>query len=133
MLQTMSTGHDGSMTTLHANNPRDALSRLEMMMLLSGAALPEKTVRQYIVGSLNLIVHVARLGDGSRRVTRITEITGLEGTTILSQDLFEFTQTGVNENGKVLGQFRNTGARSIFSDRIEAGLRRESTMKSGEI
>ncbi len=133
MLQAMSTGHDGSMTTLHANNPRDALSRLEMMMLLSGAALPEKTVRQYIVGSLNLIVHVARLVDGSRRVTRITEITGLEGTTVLSQDLFEFTQTGVNENGKVLGQFRNTGARSIFSDRIEAGLRRESTMKNGEI
>jgi pilus assembly protein CpaF len=134
MLQAMSTGHDGSITTLHANNPRDALSRLEMMMLLSGVALPEKTMRQYIVGSLNLIVHVARLADGSRRVTRITEMTGLEGATILSQDLFEFTQTGVNEQGKVLGEFHSTGVRSVYTDRIEAsGLRHAPAMKVGKV
>jgi len=134
MLQAMSTGHDGSITTLHANNPRDALSRLEMMMLLSGVALPEKTMRQYIVGSLNLIVHVARLADGSRRLTRITEMTGLEGATILSQDLFEFTQTGVNEQGKVLGEFHSTGVRSVYTDRIEAsGLRHAPTMKVGKV
>ncbi len=126
MLQAMSTGHDGSMTTLHANNPRDVLSRLEMMMLLTGVALPEKALRSYIAASLNLIVHVSRLADGSRKVLRITEITGMEGTTVLTQDLFEFTQTGTTEEGKVLGQFRNTGARSIFSGKIEAnGLRRE--------
>jgi pilus assembly protein CpaF len=126
MLQAMSTGHDGSMTTLHANNPRDVLSRLEMMMLLTGVALPEKALRSYIAASLNLIVHVSRLADGSRKVLRITEITGMEGTTVLTQDLFEFTQTGTTEEGKVVGQFRNTGARSVFSGKIEAnGLRRE--------
>jgi pilus assembly protein CpaF len=132
MLQAMSTGHDGSMTTLHANNPRDALSRLEMMMFLSGLALPEQTIRQYIAGSLNLIVHVSRLADGSRKVMRITEISGLEGTTILTQDLFEYAQTGVTENGKVSGHFRSTGARSVFTDRIEAGgLKRGPAAKSG--
>lgn len=127
MLQAMSTGHDGSMTTLHANNPRDALSRLEMMMLLSGVALPEKAMRQYIVASLNLIVHVSRLSDGSRKVIRITEITGLEDTTVMTQDLFEFVQTGTGENGRVLGRFSSTGARSVFSGKIEAaaGLHHE--------
>jgi len=126
MLQAMSTGHDGSMTTLHANNPRDVLSRLEMMMLLTGVALPEKALHSYIAASLNLIIHVSRLADGSRKVLRITEITGMEGTTVLTQDLFEFTQTGTTEEGKVVGQFRNTGARSVFSGKIEAnGLKRE--------
>jgi pilus assembly protein CpaF len=127
MLQAMSTGHDGSMTTLHANNPRDALSRLEMMMLLSGVALPEKAMRAYIASSLHLIVHVARLADGSRKVLRITEITGMEGTTVLTEDLFEFVPSGTAENGKVLGQFRNTGVRSIFSAKLEgAKLTREA-------
>jgi pilus assembly protein CpaF len=126
MLQAMTTGHDGSMTTLHANNPRDVLSRLEMMMLLTGVALPEKAMRSYIASSLHLIVHVARLADGSRKVLHITEITGMEGTMVLTQDLFEFVQTGAAENGKVLGQFRNTGAQSIFRGKIEAqGFRRE--------
>ena len=128
MLQAMSTGHDGSMTTLHANNPRDVLSRLEMMMLLTGVALPEKAMRQYIATSLNLIVHVSRLADGSRKVMRITEITGMEGTTLLTQDLFEFVQTGTADDGKVLGQFHSTGALSVFSGRIDAaaGLKHES-------
>ena len=135
MLQAMSTGHDGSMTTLHANNPRDVLSRLEMMMLLTGVALPEKAMRQYIATSLNLIVHVSRLSDGSRKVMRITEITGMEGNTLLTQDLFEFVQTGTAENGKILGHFRNTGARSVFSGRIEAaaGLKHEPAAQKATV
>lgn len=120
MLQAMSTGHDGSMTTLHANSPRDALSRLEMMMLLSGISLPERALRQYVTGALHLLVHAARLGDGSRRVMRITELTGIEGNTILTQDLFQFVQTGVGREGRVVGEFRATGARSQFTGRIKA-------------
>ncbi|HLW69360.1 MAG TPA: CpaF family protein [Candidatus Binataceae bacterium] len=128
MLQAMTTGHDGSMTTLHANSPRDALSRLELMMLLAGVALPERAMRQYIAGSLHLIVHAARLADGSRKVMRITEITGLEGSTVLTQDLFEFVQSGVAPNGKVIGQFRTTSARSNYAAKIEAlGLNHESS------
>jgi pilus assembly protein CpaF len=120
MLQAMSTGHDGSMTTLHANSPRDALSRLELMMLLSGVSLPERAMRQYVTGALHLIVHAARLGDGSRHVMRITELTGLEGNVVLTQDLFEFVQTGVARDGRVIGQFHKTEARSQFAGRMEA-------------
>jgi len=120
MLQAMSTGHDGSMTTIHANSPRDTLTRLEMMMLLSGIALPEKAMRQYVVSAINLIVHCARLSDGSRKVIRIMEITGMEGDTVLGQDLYEFNQVGVDARGKVLGAFRFTGVRSAYTDRIEA-------------
>ncbi|HKV55899.1 MAG TPA: CpaF family protein [Candidatus Binataceae bacterium] len=124
MLQAMSTGHDGSITTIHANNPRDTLSRLEMMMMLSGVNLSGKATRQYIAGALNLIVHVSRLSDGSRKVMRITEITGMEGDTLLTQDLFEFRQTGVDAAYKVLGDFHPTGVRSAFKERIEnAGYR----------
>jgi pilus assembly protein CpaF len=126
MLQAMSTGHDGSMTTIHANNPRDTLGRLEMMMMLSGIALPEKAMRQYITSALNLIVQVARLSDGSRKVIRVTEIAGMEGDAVLAQDLFEFVQTGTSPNGKVTGHFRSTGTRSVYTERIEAtGLRFE--------
>jgi pilus assembly protein CpaF len=120
MLQAMSTGHDGSMTTLHANSPRDALSRLELMMLLSGVALPARAMRQYVTGAIHLLIHAARLGDGSRRVMRITELTGLEGDVVLTQDLFEFVQTGVAPDGRVVGKFRATEARTKFSERIEA-------------
>ncbi|HYL58776.1 MAG TPA: CpaF family protein [Candidatus Acidoferrales bacterium] len=120
MLQAMSTGHDGSLATIHANNPRDSLSRLEMMMLLTGMSLPEKAMRQYVAAAINLIVHVARLSDGSRKVTRITEITGMEGDTVLAHDLFEFVRTGINPAGRVTGHFRATGTRSVYSERIEA-------------
>jgi pilus assembly protein CpaF len=119
MLQAMSTGHDGSMTTIHANNPRDSLSRLEMMMLLSGVALPEKAMRQYIATSINLIVQVSRLSDGTRKVLNVTEITGMEGDTVLTQDLFEFVRAGVDQNGKVLGHFRATGMRPFYIERFE--------------
>ncbi|HYL99193.1 MAG TPA: CpaF family protein, partial [Blastocatellia bacterium] len=120
MLQAMSTGHDGSMATIHANSPRDSLTRLEMMMLLSGLVLPEKAMRQYIAAALNVIVHIARLSDGCRRVVKITEITGMEGDTVLTQDLFEFVRKGVNSSGKVIGVFQATGVRSAYADRIEA-------------
>jgi pilus assembly protein CpaF len=120
MLQAMSTGHDGSITTIHANNPRDSLSRLEMMMLLSGVALPEKAMRQYIASSINLIVQIARLSDGTRKVIKVTEITGMEGDTVLTQDLFEFVLLGIDPNGRTLGRFQVTGTRSHYTERFQA-------------
>ncbi len=123
MLQAMSTGHDGSMATIHANNPRDSLARLEMMMLLSGIALPERAMRQYISAALNLIVHVNRFADGSRKVVKISEITGMEGDVVLMQDLFEYVTTATTPAGKVLGQFRPTGVKSIYTERmLKAGF-----------
>ena len=120
MLQAMSTGHDGSMATIHANNPRDSLGRLEMMMLLSGVGLPEKAMRQYIANSINLIIQLARHSDGARKIIKMTEITGMEGDTVLTQDLFEYVRTGVDPNGRVLGHFRATGTRPFYSERFEA-------------
>jgi pilus assembly protein CpaF len=120
MLQAMSTGHDGSIATIHANTPRDSLGRLEMMMLLSGVRLPEKAMRQYIANSLNLIVQLARHSDGARKIVKITEITGMEGDTVLTQDLFEYVRTGVDPAGKVLGHFRTTGTRTSYIERFEA-------------
>jgi pilus assembly protein CpaF len=120
MLQAMSTGHDGSMATIHANTTRDALSRLEMMMLLTGISLPEHAMRQYIVSALNLLVHVNRFSDGTRKVVKISEITGMESEVILMQDLFEFVRTGVSPTGKVLGEFRSTGIRSKYADKMLA-------------
>jgi pilus assembly protein CpaF len=118
MLQAMSTGHDGSMATIHANNPRDSLARLEMMMLLSGIALPERAMRQYICSALNLIVQLNRFSDGTRKVTKVSEITGMEGEVVLMQDLFEFVTTGLNPAGKVLGEFHSTEIRSIHTERM---------------
>ncbi len=124
MLQAMSTGHDGSISTIHANNPRDGLGRLEMMMMLSGVSLPERAMRQQIIAAVNILIHVARLSDGTRKVMRISEITGMEGETIMMQDLYEFVRTGTSVNGKVLGNFRPTGIRSFYAPRLEAaGLR----------
>ncbi len=120
MLQAMSTGHDGSICTLHANTPRDAMQRLEMMMLLSGANIPQRAMRQQIASALNLVIHVSRLSDGSRKVMKISEITGMEGDVVMMQDLFEFKRTGIGPGGKVLGQFRHTGVRSMYTDRVAA-------------
>ena len=129
MLQAMSTGHDGSIATIHANNPREALGRLEMMMLFSGVSLPERAMRQQISAAVNLFVHVNRLSDGSRKVTKISEITGMEGDTIMMQDLFEFVRTGTSQNGKVLGHFKSTGIRSAYMPRLEArGLHLDSAV-----
>ena len=120
MLQAMNTGHDGSLTTLHANTPRDALSRLETLVLMAGMDLPLKVVRQQISSAVDLIIQQTRLKDGSRKVTAITEVVGMEGDTIVLTDIFKFEQTGVGENNTILGELRATGIRPIFSPRLEA-------------
>ncbi|MBF6569784.1 MAG: CpaF family protein [Candidatus Binataceae bacterium] len=119
MLQAMSTGHDGSIATIHANNPREGVMRLEMMMLLSGASIPQRAMRQQIASAINMIVHVSRLSDGTRKLMKISEIVGMEGDTVMLQDLFEFHRTGIGQGGKVTGQFRHTGIRSFYTERIE--------------
>jgi pilus assembly protein CpaF len=121
MLQAMSTGHDGSLSTIHANSAREAVGRLEMMMLLSGFTIPQRAMRQQIAAAVNIFVHVARLSDGSRKVMKISEVAGMEGDTIMLQDLFEFQRSGLSPSGKVLGQFRSTGIRSAYTERIELG------------
>ena len=120
MLQAMNTGHDGSLTTLHANSPRDALSRLETLVLMSGVELPLKVVRQQISSAVDLIIQVTRLKDGARKVTAITEVAGMEGDTMVLTDIFKFEQIGIGENNKILGEIRATGIRPIFSPRLEA-------------
>ena len=120
MLQAMNTGHDGSLTTLHANTPRDALSRLETMVLMSGMDLPLKVVRQQIASAVDLIIQQTRLKDGSRKVTAITEVVGMEGDTVVMTDIFKFEQTGVGQNGKILGDLKATGIRPNFGPKLEA-------------
>jgi len=120
MLQAMNTGHDGSLTTLHANTPRDALSRLETMVLMSGMDLPLKVVRQQIASAVDLIIQQTRLKDGSRKVTAITEVVGMEGDTVVMTDVFKFEQTGVGLNGKILGDLKATGIRPNFGPKLEA-------------
>ena len=120
MLQAMNTGHDGSLTTLHANSPRDALSRLETMVLMAGMDLPLKVVRQQVSSAVDLIIQQTRLKDGSRKVTAITEVVGMEGDVIVLTDIFKFEQTGVGENGKIIGELKPTGIRPIFTPRLEA-------------
>ena len=120
MLQAMNTGHDGSLTTLHANSPRDAISRMETMVLMAGMDLPLKVVRQQISSAVDVIIQQTRLKDGSRKVTAITEVVGMEGDIVVLTDIFKFEQTGVGENGKILGELRATGIRPIFGPRLEA-------------
>jgi pilus assembly protein CpaF len=119
MLQAMNTGHDGSLTTLHANTPRDALSRLETMTLMSGLDLPLRVVREQIASAIDLLVQQTRLRDGSRKVTQITEVAGMEGDTVVLTDLFKFEQSAVDADGKVLGVLKPTGIRPLFSPRLE--------------
>ncbi|NNF11756.1 MAG: CpaF family protein [Gemmatimonadetes bacterium] len=120
MLQSMNTGHDGSMTTLHANTPRDALSRLETMVAMADLKLPDKAVRTQIASAIDVIVQVSRFSDGSRRVRQITEVVGMEGDVITMQDIFTFEQTGVEENGTVIGRLRPTGIRPKCMERLQA-------------
>ena len=119
MLQAMNTGHDGSMTTLHSNGPRDTLSRLETMTLMAGMDLPSRAIREQISSAINLIVHQSRMRDGSRKIVAITEVSGMEGDVITMTDIFVFEQTGV-ENGQIVGRLRPTGLRPKFMDTIEA-------------
>ncbi len=122
MLQAMNTGHEGSMTTLHANNTRDALSRLETMVLMAGMELPHRAIREQVASAIDMIVQLERMRDGSRRVTSITEVQGMEGDVITTADIFKFEQTGLEE-GKIIGRLRPTGIRPKFMERIEeAGI-----------
>ena len=118
MLQAMNTGHDGSLTTIHANTPRDALSRLETMVAMAGLQLPPNAVKEQIASAINVIVQIARHSDGVRRVTSVSEITGMEETVITTQEIFVFQKEGIDEEGRVIGRFRPTGIRPRFADRL---------------
>jgi pilus assembly protein CpaF len=120
MLQAMNTGHDGSLTTVHANTPRDALSRLETMIQMTGMRLSDRAMRQQMASALDLVVQIARLSDGTRRLTSIAEITGMEGETITMQEIFLFERTGVDAQGQVIGRFKPTGIRPRFAERLKA-------------
>jgi pilus assembly protein CpaF len=120
MLQAMNTGHDGSLTTIHANTPRDALYRLDTMVAMADLNLPDKAIRHQVASALNLVIQVSRMADGSRRVINIAEITGMEGDVITMQDLFVFERTGTGTDGKVTGRFRATGIRPKASERMAA-------------
>jgi pilus assembly protein CpaF len=120
MLQAMNTGHTGSLTTLHANSPRDGTSRLETMCMMAGLDMPLLAIRKQIAAAVNLIVHLARLSDGSRRMTHITELSGMEGDVITLTDIFKFDQSGITPDGKIIGQLRPTGMRPFFTPRLEA-------------
>jgi pilus assembly protein CpaF len=120
MLQAMSTGHDGSIATIHANSPRECVGRLEMMMMLAGFSIPQRAMRQQIASAVNMIVHVSRLSDGTRKVMKISEISGMEGEIVMMQDLFEFVRTETATDGTVMGHFRQTGIRSAYAHQVEA-------------
>ncbi|HKR21906.1 MAG TPA: CpaF family protein [Pyrinomonadaceae bacterium] len=120
MLQAMNTGHDGSLTTIHANTPRDALARLETMIQMTGMRLSDRAMRQQVASAIDLVVQAARLSDGSRRVTSISEITGMEGETITMQEIFMYERTGVDKDGNVIGRFRPTGIRPRFAERLKS-------------
>jgi pilus assembly protein CpaF len=124
MLQAMNTGHDGSLTTIHANTPRDGIARLETMIMMTGFDMPIKAMRQQIASAVQLIVQATRLQGGSRRVTHITEIVGMEQDTVVMQDIYRFQQEGLDEDGRAFGRFECTGIRPTFMDRLEsAGVR----------
>ena len=129
MLQAMNTGHDGSLTTIHANSARDALYRLDTMVAMANLNIPERAIRQQIASAINLIIQVSRQADGTRRVTGITELTGMEGDVITMQDIFLFEKTGLRPDGKVCGRFRATGIRPRCSDRLaQSGFRLPADM-----
>lgn len=119
MLQAMNTGHDGSLTTIHANSPRDALSRLETLCLMAGMDLPLVVIREQVASAMDLIVQQSRLSDGTRKVTSITEVSGMEGQTIVMTDIFKFEKTGTTPDGKVIGELKPTGIRPFFTPRLE--------------
>ncbi|MGH2626617.1 MAG: CpaF family protein, partial [Anaerolineales bacterium] len=120
MLQAMNTGHDGSLTTVHANSPRDAVSRLETLVLLAGFDLPIRVVREQIASAVDLVVQQTRLRDGSRKISSITEIVGMEGDTVVMSEIFRFKETGTGPGGRVLGEIHPTGIRPMFGSKLEA-------------
>ncbi len=120
MLQAMNTGHDGSLSTIHANSPRDALTRLETMVLMAGISIPERAMRQWICSALDLVIQLARLSDGSRKIVAVSEIVGMEGTVITTQDIFVFEKAGITEQGMVVGRHKATRIRPKFAERLKA-------------
>jgi pilus assembly protein CpaF len=118
MLQAMNTGHDGSLTTIHANSPRDALSRLETMVAMSNLNLPDSAIRRQIASAIDVVIQVSRMSDGTRKVISIAEITGMEGEIVTMQDIFVFRKRGIRENGEVIGEFMPTGIRPKFAERL---------------
>src|SRR6187399_1216475 len=134
MLQAMNTGHDGSLTTVHANSPRDALSRIETMIAMGSTNLPEKAIRQQIASAIQLVIQQSRMSDGTRKVTSVSEVTGMEGDIITMQEIFLFEKLGVNQDGKVIGRFRATGVRPKVSERLlAAGIRLPGSMFEGVV
>ena len=119
MLQAMNTGHDGSLTTIHANSPRDALSRMETMISMANLNLPDKAMRQQIASAIDAVIQVSRLSDGTRKIISLSEVVGMEGDIVTMQDIFVFERVGIGEKGKVLGRFRPTGIRPKFSERLK--------------
>jgi pilus assembly protein CpaF len=133
MLQAMNTGHDGSLTTIHANSPRDSITRLESMILQTGINLPEKAMRFMISSALDLIIQIARLTDGSRKVVSICEVVGMEGNVITLQDIFVYEKQGIGSDGKVLGRYRATGIRPVAADKLQlAGIKIPADLFSAE-
>lgn len=134
MLQAMNTGHEGSMSTLHANSPRDALSRLETMVLMAGLDIPVSAVREYISSALSVIIQLSRMSDGTRRITQVSEIVGMEGEVITMQDIFIFHQTGVDDKGEVIGGILPTGIRPKFAEQLSrAGLKLPAGLFGGPV
>ena len=129
MLQAMNTGHEGSLTTIHANSPRDALSRMETMILMAGTNLPPRAMREQMASALDVIVQVARLSDGTRKVVSICEVVAMEGEVVTMQEIFTYNRRGITSDGKVVGQFMASGARPQFTDKLEvSGIRLPSEM-----
>ncbi|RME82788.1 MAG: CpaF family protein, partial [Caldilineae bacterium] len=124
MLQAMNTGHDGSLTTIHSNSPRDTITRIETMVMMAGMDMPLRAIRQQIASAVDLIVHIARLRDGSRRTVACAELVGMEGDTIVMQDIFKFVQRGFDENGRIIGKLEPTGIRPKIYDKLEAAGQR---------
>jgi pilus assembly protein CpaF len=121
MLQAMNTGHEGSLTTVHANSPRDALARVENMVSMANLNIPERAVRHQVASAIHAVVQIARLADGTRKVITIAEITGMDGDLVAMQNIFEFERTGIDEGGKVRGIFQATGIRPDFAERLATG------------
>jgi pilus assembly protein CpaF len=120
MMQAMNTGHDGSISTVHANTPRDALARIENMILMASLDLPSRAIREQMASAIQVILQVSRFADGSRKLTHVSEVAGMEGQVVTMQDIFRFEQTGVDPEGRVRGVFRSTGIRPRFAEKFES-------------
>jgi pilus assembly protein CpaF len=132
MLQAMNTGHDGSLTTIHANTPRDALGRLETMVAMASLNIPESAIRRQISSAIDVVVQVSRLSDGTRKVVSLAEITGMEGEIVTMQDIFVFRKRGIRENGEVIGEFAATGVRPKFAEKLlVTGIQLPASMFEG--